>query len=141
MPDCQQSINEHYGQSDLSSRILKAIEDTGKDINDLTREDLSSFDQFHNGGLAATMELASLAGLREGMRVLDVGCGDGRTARRIARTAAFVIGVDPNPEKIAQAHAATPEKGGCDPEFLVEDAVTLEFPAAEFDAAVFTRSL
>ena len=76
-----------------------------------------------------------------GMNVLDVGCGDGRTARRIARTAAFVIGVDPDPERIAQAHAATPEKGGCDPEFLVEDAVTLEFPAAEFDAAVFTRSL
>ena len=37
------------------------------------------------------------------MQVLDVGCGDGRTARRIARTAASVIGIDPDAERIAAA--------------------------------------
>ncbi len=76
-----------------------------------------------------------------GMNVLDVGCGDGRTARRIARTAASVIGVDPDPERIAQAHDAVPEDGSCDLGFLTADAVTLDFPAAEFDSVVFTRSL
>ena len=76
-----------------------------------------------------------------GMNVLDVGCGDGRTARRIARTAASVIGVDPDPERIAKARSAAPEDGSCDLRFLDEDAVTLDFPAAEFDAVVFTRSL
>ena len=70
MTHYSQMINDHYGQPDLSSKILKALQDSGKDINSLKREDLSSFDEFHNGGLAATMELASLAGLREGMRVL-----------------------------------------------------------------------
>lgn len=40
------------------------------------------------------------------MNVLDVGCGDGRTTRRIARTASSVIGVDPDPERIALAHEA-----------------------------------
>ena len=72
MPDYQQSINDHYGQTDLSSKILKALHDSDEDINSLTKEALSTFDEFHNGGLAATMELASLAGLREGMRLLDV---------------------------------------------------------------------
>ena len=76
-----------------------------------------------------------------GMSVLDVGCGDGRTARHIARTAASVIGVDPDPERIALARDAAPESGSCDPEFRVEDAVTLDFPPAQFDAVVFTRSL
>ena len=77
----------------------------------------------------------------DGMNVLDVGCGDGRTARRIARTAASVIGVDPDPERIAQARDAAPEDGSCDVAFRIEDAVTLDFPAREFDAVIFTRSL
>jgi len=76
-----------------------------------------------------------------GMDVLDIGCGDGRTARHIARTAASVIGVDPDPERIALARDAAAEGGSCEPEFLVEDAVTLDLPPAELDAVVFTRSL
>lgn len=76
-----------------------------------------------------------------GLKVLDVGCGEGRTAMRIARTASSVVGVDPDAERIATARAATPEDGSGQLRFLVFDAVTLDFPAAEFDAVVFTRSL
>ena len=76
-----------------------------------------------------------------GMNVLDIGCGDGRTARRIARTAASVIGVDPDAERIAQARDHATEDDSCGLEFLDEDAVTLDLPAAEFDAVIFTRSL
>lgn len=76
-----------------------------------------------------------------GMNVLDIGCGDGRTARRIARTAASVVGVDPHPERIALARDAAPQDGSCKLEFLAEDAVTLDLPTAEFDAVLFTRSL
>ena len=76
-----------------------------------------------------------------GMDVLDLGCGDGRTARRIARTAASVVGVDPDPQRIAQARDAGPENGSCDVRFVTEDAVKLDLPAAKFDAVIFTRSL
>ena len=76
-----------------------------------------------------------------GMDVLDVGCGDGRTARRIARTAASVVGVDPDPERIALARAAGPVGGSGRLDFLDEDAVTLDLQAARFDAVIFTRSL
>ena len=84
--------------------------------------------------------LRSLVTLR-GMDVLDIGCGDGRTSRRIARTAASVIGVDPDPQRIAQARAAAPEESSGELRFLTEDAVKLDLPAAEFDAVLFTRSL
>ena len=77
----------------------------------------------------------------EGMDVLDVGCGDGRTTRRIARTADSVVGVDPDSERIAQARAAGREDGSCDLELLVGDIVTLAFSDRAFDAVVFTRSL
>ncbi len=81
MPDYQQSIDDHYGQSDLCNKILEALKTAGKDIDALTKEDLHSFDQFHSGGLTGTKELASLAGISEGMKVLDVGSGIGGPAR------------------------------------------------------------
>ena len=76
-----------------------------------------------------------------GMDVLDLGCGEGRTARRIARTAASVLGVDPDAERIAVAQSGTAEDGSCPLRFVTEDAVTLDLPAARFDAVIFTRSL
>ena len=36
MPDYQQSINDQYGQSDLCSIILNALQDAGKDVNSFT---------------------------------------------------------------------------------------------------------
>ncbi len=76
-----------------------------------------------------------------GMDVLDLGCGEGRTARRIARTAASVTGVDPDADRIAVARAATAEDGSCPTQFVTEDALKLDLPAAHFDAVIFTRSL
>ena len=73
--------------------------------------------------------------------VLDVGCGEGRTTRRIARTAASVLGVDPDVERITKARDAVTETGSCETRFLVDDIVTLDLPAAGFDVVVFARSL
>ena len=136
MPDYQQSINDHYGQTDLSSRILKALQDAGKDINSLTREDLSSFDEFHNGGLAATRELASLAALREGMRVLDVGCGVGGPARTLAAEfGCYVTGIDLTEEFCRAAEMLTARLGMADKvTFRCGSALELPFDDESFDA-------
>ena len=83
MPDHQQSVNDQYGESGLCDKILDALRSGGKDIDSLTKEDLYPFDQMHGGGLTATNELASLAGIVAGMKVLDkCRVAKGRLIRR-----------------------------------------------------------
>ncbi len=75
-----------------------------------------------------------------GKHVIDIGCGDGRTTRRLARAAASVLGVDPDAEAIARARDAAPAHGDGST-FLAADAVTLDLPPGGFDIAVYSRSL
>ena len=51
--------------------------------------------------------LVDLLDPRPGMRVLDLGCGDGRLAERIAACGADVVGVDTSEELVAAARAAS----------------------------------
>ena len=135
MPDYQQSINDQYGQSDLCSIILKALQDAGKDVNSLTIEDLTSFDQYHSGGLAATKELASLAGLLEGMHVLDVGSGIGGPARILASEyGCDVTGIDLTEEFCLAAEMLTARVGLDDKvRFRCCSALDLPFDDESFD--------
>jgi 2-polyprenyl-3-methyl-5-hydroxy-6-metoxy-1,4-benzoquinol methylase len=77
----------------------------------------------------------------EGLEVLDVGCGEGRTARTIARAAAAVTGVDPDEKRIEVARSTDSEPGSCPIEFLAEEIMEVELPTASYDAVVFGRSL
>jgi 2-polyprenyl-3-methyl-5-hydroxy-6-metoxy-1,4-benzoquinol methylase len=76
-----------------------------------------------------------------GLRVLDVGCGDGRLVFRIADRAATVVGVDVDEERIADARAHTPPHFADKVEFRVADIVELEDPPSSFDLVFFTWSL
>ncbi len=135
MPDYKQSINDQYGQSDLSSVILKALRDAGKDVDALTVEDLSSFDQFHSGGLAATKELASFAGIHEGMQVLDVGSGVGGPARTLASEyGCDVTGIDLTEEYCLAAEMLTARVGLDDKvRFHCGSALEMPFDDESFD--------
>ena len=84
MDSYRDSLNGHYGQTDLSGRIRQACERLGLTPESLTREDLSNLDEIHIRGLEATRELGNLAGLKPGQRVLDVGSGLGGPARTLA---------------------------------------------------------
>lgn len=53
--------------------------------------------------------LLEFTGDLAGKRVLEIGAGTGRLTRRYARSAAEVVGIDPNPERIAQAHSEMPK--------------------------------
>ncbi len=135
MPDYEQSINDQYGQSDLSSVILKALRDAGKDVDSLTTEDLSSFDQYHSGGLAATKELASLAGIHQEMKILDVESGVGGPARTLASEyGCDVTGIDLTEEFCLAAEMLTARVGLDDKvRFHCGSALEMPFDDESFD--------
>ena len=73
-----------------------------------------------------------------GRDVLDIGCGDGRTSRRLAGRGANVLGVDPDEAAISLARAA----GTTDTcRFRAADVLDLVLPPASFDLVVFSRSM
>lgn len=63
---------------------IQFLEKQGIPLDKITAEDLHTLDMIHMGGLAATDELATMAGAALGDLVLDVGCGVGGPARRLA---------------------------------------------------------
>ena len=77
-------IQKHYSIGGIMERIINALKESDKDLNNLKSEDLSPVDAFHTRGKDSTLELAALAQFKEGDKVLDVGCGLGGSARFIA---------------------------------------------------------
>jgi SAM-dependent methyltransferase len=77
-------IEAYWDRNGLERAILDVLAAAGQDVDALTIDDLAPADQFHGGGKPATVRLARLAGLRPGLRVLDVGGGIGGPARTLA---------------------------------------------------------
>jgi ubiquinone/menaquinone biosynthesis C-methylase UbiE len=104
----------------------------------ITRDDVASLDEFHLRGRDATRELARLAGLTAGMRVLDVGCGLGGPARTLATEfGCRVTGVDLTTEFCQIARLLNERLGlGETIEIRNADALDLPVPDGSFDAAV-----
>ena len=141
MDQYSEAINRHYGEADVSSRILTALQDAGKDVTALTRDDLASFDEFHTGGREATRGLAQLAGLRQGMHVLDVGSGVGGPARTLAAEfGCRVAGLDLTEEFCKAAEMLTARLGlDGEVEFRHGSALDMPFEDDSFDA-VWTQN-
>jgi SAM-dependent methyltransferase len=84
--------------------------------------------------------LLDLAGPVAGLRVLDVGCGDGALALELWRRGARVTGIDAAPAMIAAARERARREGargeGADVTFAAAAAQALPFPADDFDLVV-----
>jgi 2-polyprenyl-3-methyl-5-hydroxy-6-metoxy-1,4-benzoquinol methylase len=74
-------------------------------------------------------------------RVLEIGCGDGRLTRRLARLGAQVIAIDPDRNAIRSARKTLPKSYARQVRYAVGTAGRLEFPARSFDIVVFAWSL
>jgi ubiquinone/menaquinone biosynthesis C-methylase UbiE len=92
--------------------------------------------------LAETMresgaELVAKLGIKKGMEVLDLGCGDGTTALPAARLGANVLGVDIASNLVAAGNARVKAEGLTNITFREGDAVDLNEIADEsFDLVV-----
>lgn len=142
-PAYEAVLNDHYGMADLGDEILDALEAAGKDVDALTRDDIASFDEFHIRGLEATREVADIAGIDSGARVLDVGCGVGGPARTLA--AEFdcdVTGIDLVEEYCKAASLFTDRVGLTDRvRFRQANALDLPFEDATFDVVWFEHTM
>jgi ubiquinone/menaquinone biosynthesis C-methylase UbiE len=75
-------------------------------------------------------ELATVLSPTGGVRMLDVGCGTGNLALRLAGSGAMVVGVDPAEGMVAAARA---KRDGLPASFAVAVAERLPFPDHSFD--------
>jgi sarcosine/dimethylglycine N-methyltransferase len=95
MSEALDGVRNHYRATGLTERLMTALAVFGPEEQRLTPQQLSAMDQFHTRGLAATAELAKLAGITADMSVLDVGCGVGGPVRFLAAICGCrVTGVD-----------------------------------------------
>lgn len=79
-------------------------------------------------------DLISLLDFQKGERILDLGCGTGDLAKKLADAGVEVLGIDSSADMIKQANQKYPEVS-----FHIGDATALEFQA-EFDA-VFSNAV
>jgi ubiquinone/menaquinone biosynthesis C-methylase UbiE len=87
--------------------------------------------------LPTIRELVDLRGLR----IVEVGCGDGRMTFGCAEEARSVLAFDAEEELVEAARRATPRALRDRIRFEVADAAEIELPPAEFDLALFSWSL
>ena len=73
-----------------------------------------------------------------GLRILDVGCGDGGLARQLVGRGASVIGIEPDRERAERNRAAAPVPGL---EFIEAPGEALPLPDASADGVIFSYSL
>jgi ubiquinone/menaquinone biosynthesis C-methylase UbiE len=75
-------------------------------------------------------------GLRDGMEVLELGCGPGFVTERLCAgwPASAVTAVDLDPEMLRRARASVPSDGRA--RFVVADAMATGLPAQHYDFAI-----
>ncbi|MCG7920787.1 MAG: methyltransferase domain-containing protein [Candidatus Thiodiazotropha lotti] len=135
MTKTQQHIRDYYSPEDLFNKIKSALEESGRGLENLTLDDLQPVDEFHIRGQTATMELIKLSDFSADMHILDVGCGIGGSARRLADVVGCrVTGIDLSEHYIATADALSGLVGMEERvEFQASNALDLPFYDATFD--------
>src|SRR6266702_2183445 len=138
MTDVLDGVRDHYRATGLTERLKTALTSLGPEDQRLTPEQLGALDQFHTRGLAATAELAKLAGVTADMSVLDVGSGVGGPARFLAAMyGCQVTGVDLSEPFVDAARYLTERtRQSGQVSFQTASALELPFDDGCFDVAL-----
>ena len=97
------------------------------------------YELFESGAAPVTRTLLERAGVDEGHRVLDIGSGTGQPALTVAEVVGSkgsVVGVDQAGDMLEIARRRAAELDLANTEFLEQDAESLGFEDASFDAVV-----
>jgi ubiquinone/menaquinone biosynthesis C-methylase UbiE len=135
MTDALDGVRDHYRAASLVERLKAALAVFGPEDRRLTPDQLGTLDQFHTRGLAATAELAGLAGIKVDSSVLDVGSGVGGPARFLAATCGCrVAGVDLSEPFVEAARYLTERTAQSElVSFQTGSALALPFAGGRFD--------
>ena len=138
MNDNLDDVRDHYRATGLTERLKTALAAFGPEEQWLTPKQLAGVDQFHTRGLAATADLAKLAGITADMSVLDVGSGVGGPARALAASCGCrVTGVDLSEPFVDAARYLTERTGQSGRvSFQAGSALALPFNDGHFDAVL-----
>src|SRR5713101_5473782 len=138
MIDVLDGVRDHYRATGLTERLKAALTAFGPEDQRLTPQQLGVLDQFHTRGLAATAELAKLAGISADTSVLDVGSGVGGPARFPAATyGCRVEGVDLSEPFVDAARYLTGRTGQSGQvSFQTASALELPFDDGRFDVVL-----
>jgi sarcosine/dimethylglycine N-methyltransferase len=128
-------VEAHYTNRSLGKTILAALKAAGKDLDQLTPDDLAPVDEFHGGQRPATIRLAQLVGFTGSERVLDVGSGLGGPSRFLAwHCGCQVSGIDLTSEFVRVADLLTEKTGLVDRvDYRQGSALDLPFEDTSFD--------
>ena len=127
---------KHYYREGLYEDIVSRLKELNIDLNNTTRKDISSVDEFHVRGAQVSKDLANKANLR-GARLLDIGCGIGGPCRMLAdEYDCNTTGIDLSEEFVRTAIKLSELVGLSDKTtFVCGDATALPFKDATFDFA------
>lgn len=135
MQNFKNSVIYQYTRENIYETIVQRLHEQGVEKNKITREHISSVDEFHIKGAEVSLEMAKEAELSKELKVLDVGCGIGGPARMIADVfGCSVTGVDLTNEFIRTASLLSQLVGlSGKTEFMTADATELPFEDNIFD--------
>lgn len=133
--ELQKEVINHYSIPNLSKKILETLQSVKKDPTKYTREDFSTFDEFHIQGIQATKKLAKMVPIEPNMKILDLGSGIGGPARTLATEYhAEVTGIELVEEFYQSAKILSDLlKLGDRTKFLLGSALNLPFENNTFD--------
>ena len=134
--------SNHYSQPNLSRLIDTALSEVRLLNQTLDHKLISAIDQFHIGGLRATMDMIRLANFMPQDLVLDIGCGIGGPSRTIASECnCKVTGVDLDLGYCKAARSISKSLGlGEQTHFIQANALNLPFEDRSYDA-VWTQHI
>jgi len=100
-------------------------------------EDPAIVSRYVSVGLWPAEEILTVDYMPDGARLLDLGCGAGRTSVALAEIGLEVVGIDLSEAMVATAREQA-RLAGVEVEFRTMNAMDLSYPDSSFDVALFS---